>query len=310
MRLYLTGISGFVGSRLAEAWADHHELAGCSRQRPDWLEAEHHVLDLAEEPRHVADRLEAFRPDWVVHCAAVSQPALVGRDPAQARRVNVEAAHWVADWCRRRGRGLIAFSSDTVYPDAALTPAPATGWSERAELDPAHLYGRSKVEMEEAVRTLLPEALLLRCSLLWGRSRPGQNSFSGWLLAHWREGKPAPVFRDNRRHLLAAGALPAMIDGLRAVMEAGGGPRGALNLGGADYLSREDFALLFCRHLGLDEGLLRPLDTAEAGLAEAPARELPLDLGRLRRWLGEPPTTDEWLARDYGPPHPISTGGA
>lgn len=303
MQLYITGLSGFVGSRLAEAWADRHQLAGCSRHPVPWLQVEHHPVDLAEDPRRLVDRLEAFSPDWVLHCAAVSQPGLFAQDPLRCRRVNVEAGHWVADWCRRRGRGLIAFSSDTVLPDAALRTAPPGGWRETDPLEPAHLYGRSKVELEQAVLERLPSALLLRSSLLWGRARAGQNSFSEWLLRRREADSPVPVFRDNRRHLLAAGALPGILESLIARLEEGGEIartlRGALNLGSADYLSREDFARRLWRQLGLDEAELAPLDTAEAGLAEAPARELPLDLSRLRGVLGELPTTEDWLPREY-----------
>jgi dTDP-4-dehydrorhamnose reductase len=307
MRLYITGVSGFVGTRLAEAWTGRHELAGCSRQSVPWLSLEHHSLDLAEEPRSLVDRLEAFRPDWVIHCAAVSQPLLFARDPQRCRRVNVEAGHWLAQWCRRRDRGLVAFSSDTVYADAA-EPAtqgvPAGGWREDSPLAPVHQYGRSKQVLEETVLAERPTALLLRSSLLWGRSRPGQNSFSGWLLKRLAESDtaPVPVFRDNRRNLLAAGALPGILERLLDLLMTGGelarDLRGPLNLGSADYLSREDFARRLFLHLGLDAGRLQPLDTAEAGLSEPLARELPLDLTRLRRLLGELPTTEEWLARE------------
>ena len=305
VKIYLTGISGFVGSRLAEAWGGTHQLAGCSRSPVAGLAAEHHALDLAEEPRRLADLLEAFRPDWVVHAAAVSQPQLFARDPQRARRVNVEAGHWLADWCRRRDRGLIAFSSDTVYPDAALRPAPAGGWPEETPCAPAHQYGRSKAEAEEAILARLPAALLLRSSLLWGRTRPadggvsGRNSFSHWLLTRLEQDPPAPVFRDNFRHLLAAGTLPGILERLMARAQEGNAARGPLNLGSADYLSREDFARLLLRHLGLDEALLRPLDSAEANLPEPVARELPLDLTRLRDLLGDLPTTAEWLPREY-----------
>lgn len=317
MRLYITGCSGFVGSRLAEAWAGIHELAGCSRHPLSGQALEHHVLDLAAEPRALVDRLEAFRPDWVLHCAAVSQPLLFARDPLRCRRVNVEVGHWLAQWCRRRDRGLIAFSSDTVYADAAEPAAadaqaapdaqavPAAGWREDSPLAPVHQYGRSKQELEQTVLAELPTALLLRSSLLWGRSRSGQNSFSGWLLRRLEESDTAsvPVFRDNRRHLLAAGALPEILERLLDVMLAGGaaahGLCGPLNLGSADYLSREDFARRLVCHLGLNEERLRPLDTAEAGLSEPLARELPLDLSRLRELLGALPTTDEWLLREY-----------
>lgn len=301
LRIYVTGDTGFVGGRLVEAWQSRHELAGCSRQPRPFHPAEHHRLDLGEEPRRVEDLLEAFLPDVVIHTAAVSQPGVLAQDLKRGRRVNVEAAHWIAHWCRRRDRLLLAFSSDTVYPDAALVAAPAGGWCEESPCAPAHAYGRSKVDMEEAVAGQLPTALLLRSSLLWGRSLPGQNSFSGWLLGSLGKDAGVPVFRDNLRHMLAAGAVVESLEALVTQLVAGGegALRGPLNLGGADYLSREAFARRFFRHLSLDEQRLHALDTAEAHLPEAPARELPLNLGRLKAALGVLQPVAHWLEREY-----------
>jgi len=308
LRVYITGDTGLVGSRLVDAWQEMWAVAGCSRRELAAARTEHHRLDLAEDPRRVADVLEAFQPDVVVHTAAVSSPTLLAQDVKGGWRVNVEAAHWAAQWCRRRDRLLVAFSSDTVYADAAQEAAPQGGWPESAVCAPGHLYGRSKVDMERAVLEALPQALLPRSSLLWGRSTPGQNSFSGWLLQRLAQDATVPVFRDNMRHMLAVGALPGMLERLITLMVRGGeearGLMGPLNVGGAGYLSREDFARRLFRHLGLDEQRLRPMDTAEAGLQEVPARELPLNLQSLAALVGDIPATEPWLAREY----PFVTG--
>ncbi len=276
MKIFITGISGFLGERLAEHLLPRHEVAGCCNTTIPLVDCEHRRFDLAEGPALLLDTLEGTLPDCVIHTAAVSRPNRFARDPLRCRRVNVEATEALARWCRERDRGLLFCSSDTVYPDAALRRAPRAGWTEEQALDPANEYGRSKAEAEALVRELLPAATLLRLSLLYGRAREDRNSFSEWLLKRYREGGPVSVFRDNRRRMLAVSALCGVIEGL--LEHPAGGP---LNVGGADYMSREEFARRLFDHLGLDPGRLEACDTAQAVLEVQVPLELPMDLGRL-----------------------------
>lgn len=302
MKIFISGITGFVGSRLAERLVQAHALSGCHRRiAPDGVAARAECvrLDLADDPRLVVDRLEALQPDLVVHCAALSRPADVARDPRAGRRVNVEAGHWIADWCRRRERPLIVFSSDTVYADATVEAAPAGGWREEDPLAPLSAYARSKAELEATVGAVFPPATLLRCSLVHGRGPVGGNSFTGWLEGRYAGPDPVPVFHDNRRHAIAACQVADAIEALL-----GDPPAGALNLGGADFADRATIARRWCERVGADPGRLRSIAQAEAGLADPVPLELPLNLDRLAARLGRPP---EGLAAGLAREFPAST---
>lgn len=301
MKIFISGITGFVGGRLAERLDVEHRLCGCfgsSVPEGAAARAEAVRLDFADDPRRVEDLLDGMRPDLVLHCAALSRPADVAADPRAGRLVNVEAGRSIAAWCRRRERPLLAFSSDTVYADAALAPAPPGGWREEDPPGPLSAYARSKVELELAVAEVFPPATLLRCSLVHGRAPAGGNSFSTWLAARLAGGGEAPVFRDNRRHAIAACQVADAVQALLADP-----PPGPLNLGGADYLSREELARLWCEEAGVDPARLRPLDQAEAGLADPLARELPMSLERLAARLGRAPEgAVRGLAREHDRP--------
>jgi len=300
VKVFVSGLSGFVGGRLAERLAGAHRVCGCVHRHPPWSLPPEAVaapaLDLGADPAALADLLEALDPDAVVHCAAISRPAEAAADPARAWRVNVESGRAAAAWCRRRGRPLIAFSSDTVYADAAAVPAPPGGWRESDPPGPASEYARGKPALEAALEETCPAATRLRCSLVYGRGPAGGNSFSGWLAARLAGPEPVPVFRDNRRHAIAAAQLADAVEALLARPLAG-----PLNLGGADHASREELARRWCAATGADPARLRPLDQADAALPDALARELPLNLERLAGLLGRRPGgLDAGLAREAG----------
>ncbi len=276
MKLLITGASGLVGERLAHDFSPYHHVLGIVNKRKAQLDCETRAIDFSRDARELVPLLSGFNPDAVIHCAAVSQPQLVARDPEGSRAINVEAAWWLAGWCRKADRPLIAFSSDTVYPDAAESPAPLDGFFEGHPPGPLNAYGASKLEMEQSIFELFPDALVLRSSLLWGRAREGQNSFSNWLLKKQQQGGEVPVFRDNLRHPLAVSQVRQILEKLFESW-----PAGLLNLGSRELISREAFARKLFSHLGLDTAQLRPCDTADAGLLEPVPLSLPLNLSRL-----------------------------
>jgi dTDP-4-dehydrorhamnose reductase len=281
MKLLITGASGLVGERLARDFSHNHHVLGVINSRQPQFACETRAIDFSRDARELVPLLDGFKPDAVIHCAAVSQPQLVARDPLRARAINVEAAWWLAGWCRKADRPLIAFSSDTVYPDAATSPAPAGGFSENQSPAPVNAYGASKLEMEQSIFEHFPEALVLRSSLLWGHARDGQNSFSNWLLTKQQQGGDVPVFRDNLRHPLAVSQVKQILEKLFESW-----PSGLLNLGSRELISREAFARKLFTYLGLDTAQLKACDTADAALLEPVPLSLPLDLSRLATLVG------------------------
>ena len=289
-QILISGISGFLGARLAERLHKNYQLSGLVHEADSALDCELLRLDLADTGL-IQDRLEALKPDLILHTAAVSRPLAFAENPEYCWRVNVAATRELAAWCRKRDRRLFFCSSDTVYADAA-PGAPA--WRESDPMQPVHAYGRSKQEAEELLRELCPEAVILRLSLLFGRTRPGRNSFSEWLLARYHEGR-VPVFSDNRRHTIAVGEVATLFEHLLEEESF----HGVLNVGSADYVSREDFARLLFAQLELNPRLLAPSTTAAANLAVPLPLELPLDLQRLREILGNLPAVSDGIAQEY-----------
>lgn len=89
------------------------------------------------------------------HCPT---PGYCQQHPEESQRANVELPVWMAKAARDTGAKLISFSSDQVY--AGVTqPGPLP---ETLPLSPANTYGQHKLEAEERVLALCPEAVLLR----------------------------------------------------------------------------------------------------------------------------------------------------
>lgn len=112
--------------------------------------------------------VETVQPDVILHLAALSDTGYCQQHP---RNPSVPTLNCPSGWQKLHGhRGqTVSFSSDQVY--AGVTqPGPLP---ETLPLSPVNTYGRHKLEAEERVLALCPEAVLLRAP--WMYDLPGDG---------------------------------------------------------------------------------------------------------------------------------------
>lgn len=153
-RLLITGAGGFLGSRLTGYFTDkpEYETVGVTRRE----------LDIGDSLA-VKAFFKAIRPDYVLHCAAVSDTGVCEREPERSRRINVEGTVNVARACQNSGGKMIFMSSDQIY-NASDTLEPN---KEGDEHRPSNVYGRDKKRSEEAILSCLPDAVALRLTWMY-----------------------------------------------------------------------------------------------------------------------------------------------
>ncbi|MDG2050107.1 MAG: dTDP-4-dehydrorhamnose reductase [Myxococcota bacterium] len=161
MRWLVTGGGGQLGRCLASRIESEpaEELAGALT---------HRELDVSDE-RQVQGLFEAVsgEVDIVVNAAALTAVDRCETESAQAFAVNAMAPAFLGRVCREAGVALIHVSTDYVFDGAASRP-----YSEDHPRNPQSVYGQSKAEGEIRLLELMPEALVVRTSWLFG---PGRN---------------------------------------------------------------------------------------------------------------------------------------
>ena len=186
MRAWITGVTGFLGSHLAECMLQQgDEVLGTSRHSswPPWLkhlesEVRLESWDLSrEEPSsRLWHTLRQFRPQVVFHLAALSVPRACGdREPTQAARaVNVEGTRrvcQVAAELRPQPR-LVLASSAHVY-----SPPPHGGFlvRETDPVNPSTGYGRSKLQAEQVAAEFARRGLAVVIVRSFNHAGPRQS---------------------------------------------------------------------------------------------------------------------------------------
>ncbi|MDR3569353.1 MAG: dTDP-4-dehydrorhamnose reductase [Syntrophobacteraceae bacterium] len=153
------GSSGMLGADLMEAL----HVAGMravALRRPD--------IDISR-PESIRSALGGISsPGLVINCAAYTAVDKAESEPEAAMAANREGPAHLADACRRVGIPLIHVSTDYVFDGKANRP-----YTEEDAVNPLNVYGLSKLQGEEAVRTRIFEHLIVRTSWLYGAG--GQN---------------------------------------------------------------------------------------------------------------------------------------
>ena len=155
-RVLITGVGGFVGSRVLQQWQGKYELCAFPKG----------FLCTATETE-VLTQTRARDPDVILHTAALSDTGYCAQHPAEAYRANVELPVWLARAAQQTKAKLVAFSSDQVYA-GTKQQGPL---SEALDLHPANIYGQYKLEAEQRVLELCPDSVHLRAS--WMYDLPG-----------------------------------------------------------------------------------------------------------------------------------------
>lgn len=158
MRALILGGRGQLGRELAAAASDAVSLYSPGRDEVD-------ITDPGSVHRAVAEA----NPDIVINAAAYTAVDMAESEPEVAHAVNAVGAENVARASAEAGARMVHFSTDFVFGGDATVP-----YEPDATAVPLGVYGRTKLDGEQAVLAVLPaEALILRTS--WLYSAYGSN---------------------------------------------------------------------------------------------------------------------------------------
>ena len=236
--LLITGSSGYLGTELVRR-ASGATGTYLSNERPGAVR-----LDV-RDPDAVGRLMRDLRPEAVIHTAYSE------RADAEAHAVNVDGSRNVARATAEVGARLVHVSTDLVFDGALGRP-----YTEDDPPRPTMEYGRQKLAGEEAVRRELPDALVVRTSLIYGGSEPSRHERA--VLAAADGEKEMRFFSDELRSPVQVGELAAALLEL-AQSDAGG----ILHVAGAEGVSRYEFARLVAAAAGRDPASLDSALAAE-----------------------------------------------
>jgi len=219
MKILITGSTGFVGHKLmqtVEGAVSSPSLRGMDQDA-------------------VTRMIDDISPDAIVHTAAISDIGTCERDPDASHLANVVIPTYLAR--ASRGRKLICFSSDQVY-SASSSEGPYT----ESDTAPGNTYARHKLEMEERVLDIDPDAVMLRAEWMYDLGSTRANYLDLVMSAKDQLNFSSSEFRGVTYLAEVCESIPAVI---RL-------PGGAYNYGSETDMSIYDVTREFTSYIGRD----------------------------------------------------------
>jgi dTDP-4-dehydrorhamnose reductase len=261
-RLLVVGARGFLGNFIVDQAGAAYKVIRGDRTRES---GETDVAIDITDPSSVRSTFANVRPDVVILLAAISDIDRCQREPEQAFAVNLHGAESVANACAGSGSRLLFTSTGAVFNGRQH------GYHEDDPVTPVSIYGETKAEAELVVRSLVPNSLILRVSLVLGRAgRPGTNSLLDAMIGRWQKGEALSASVVESRNPIDASTLSQWMLELLADEQLSG----TFHTGATESMSRFELAQAIAASLQVSPDLVKPELHPPAGRAPRGADHL------------------------------------
>ncbi len=258
--ILVTGASGFVGHKIMQVCKD---VIACPSLRNA---SEDEVKRIVQESG----------ADTIIHTAAISDIGACQADPEASYIANVRLPVYLAK--AAKNIKLICFSSDQVY-SGTEEEGPFT----EDMVKPSNLYSQHKLEMENRVLDIAPDAVMLRAEWMYDNYSKRSNYFMNILNA-----KDSVAF--SSRQFRGITYLREVAENMDSVIRL---PGGAYNFGSETTRSMYDITEEFLALIGKN-----------IKLEDAPARQnLWMNCQKARKYGVDFSLVEDGLkkcAKDYG----------
>ena len=180
MRVLVTGSRGMLGQDLCRILGEKHEVLGVDIEEMD-------VRDATAVTRVTSD----FRPELIVHLAAMTNVDGCERVPDEAHRSNTIGTRNVVLACQRLDAVTVFLSTGAVFDGEKHEP-----YIESDSPNPRSVYGRSKHDAELIVQSMVLRYFIVRAGWMFGGG-PADKKFVAKILELAQKNSELKVVNDK-----------------------------------------------------------------------------------------------------------------
>jgi dTDP-4-dehydrorhamnose reductase len=232
--ILITGAEGFFASRFVQYYRDKYNIIALN----------HRDLDICDQEKTI-EKIIDISPKYLIHSAAISDTGKCENNPELSYDVNVMGTINIAKGCAAAKTKLIYLSSDQIY-NGNVEAGP---YKEDCVVLPNTVYGRHKLEAENAICGIVDDPVILR--LTWLFSLPERNvkinSNIIWnLVKAVMKNQPVTLPANEYRGITYVYDLISNFDKLLDL------PKGVYNTGSENNLSTYEVGKVILKNMGLE----------------------------------------------------------
>lgn len=177
-KILITGARGMLGGALCEELSPEYEIIAFG----------HKDCDITQRNQLIT-RVSQVNPRVIIHTAALTDVDACEVNIDEAYNVNAKGTETVALACEKIGALLIYISTDYVFDGRKNEP-----YLETDLPNPVNIYGKSKLEGEKLIPSILKKYLIIRSSWLFGK---GRENFVNNIIERAKKEKVLSVANDK-----------------------------------------------------------------------------------------------------------------
>lgn len=282
-RLLITGSSGLLGSNIHFEIGSRYETYGIYREHPNVEIKNQFKADLTY-PEQIKDIVETVKPDFVIHCAALTSVELCESDYDVAYKANVLATSYIVSSVNVNTK-FIYISTDSQFDGKK------GNYSEEDTVSPLNNYAKTKLEGEWVVEQKLKNYVIVRTNI-FGKNRIGKESFAEWIINSLHSRKEIKMFTDVIFSPLMANSLAIYLNLLL-----NSDFTGKINIAASNSITKFEFGLFLAKTLGLNPSLIRPSSIDLFSFKAKRPKNTSLDVSKAKRIFGELPSVEEEIIK-------------
>lgn len=282
-RLLITGSSGMLGSNLIYELDSNYELYGIDNSTANPELQKQFQIDLRDSAK-LSEVFSVMRPDFVVHCAALTNVDTCEDNYVLAHETNALATNHLVSTIGSETR-FIYISTDSVFDGKG------GNYSETDLPCPLNNYAKTKLEGEWFVEQGLSNHVIVRTNL-FGWNRVKGCSFAEWIYQSLEQKKFIKMFTDIIFSPVSVYTFSSYIEKLLNLDFVG-----RLNLGTKDPISKYDFGVKLAKLFDLDDSLITPVSVETFNFKAPRPKNTSLDVSKAGGFLDLLPNIEDELVK-------------
>ena len=216
-KILITGSNGFIGKHLTDFLSKNYSVIGIDKNSENSIDIQNKI--------DVEKVFEYFKPDIVIHLAAIAGVRISKKFPNEYIKTNLIGSNNIFELCKEYGvEHVIFMSSSSVYDDLG-------------NLKPLSMYGLTKLFGEQLLESFdIKYKTIIRPFTVFGENGRKDQLIEGWI-DKIKCGKPIVFYGDGEsfRNYVYVGDLCSAI---KSIIEKN--YSGTLEIGGKDIVKLKD----------------------------------------------------------------------
>lgn len=263
-KLFIFGIGGLTGSKLATIGKENYEIFGSYNLRnPKFNFSRSEKLDITNFEK-VKNMILKINPDIVINACALNNVDYCESHQNDAKKINVDFVQELYKISKSENFKLVQLSTDSIFDGTKKIP-----YTENDKSNPMNIYGKTKL-LGEKIILENSQNLVVRASVLYGwipksisnldSSSMKPTNFGQWLINKLKTKETVQIITDEESSPIIADDFAKSIIHLIK-----NNKNGIFHSAPPIQISRYEFSIKLAKILDLDSTLIQPTTNLKLG---------------------------------------------